>query len=171
MTPSIFGLSGHALTADERAFFRESDPAGYILFGRNVESREQLRRLTDDLREIHGRERLLVSIDQEGGRVARMKPPEWAGFPPGEASARLRKGSRSVSSSASLAATVGSSLWLSAQARPCPGMCLTHPVTPARASPSSTARPSAATCIGSQPRARSPITSCVPGCRTSSSGR
>ena len=55
MTPSIFGLSGHALTADERAFFRESDPAGYILFGRNVESREQLRRLTDDLREIHGR--------------------------------------------------------------------------------------------------------------------
>ena len=57
MTPSIFGLSGHALTADERAFFRESDPAGYILFGRNVESREQLRRLTDDLREIHGMSR------------------------------------------------------------------------------------------------------------------
>jgi beta-N-acetylhexosaminidase len=89
MTPAIFGLSGLELTADERAFFRESDPAGYILFGRNVENREQLRKLTDALREIHGRERLLVSIDQEGGRVARMKPPEWASFPPGEAFAKL----------------------------------------------------------------------------------
>lgn len=89
MTPAIFGLAGHALTADERAFFRDADPAGYILFGRNVETRAQLRALTDELRAIHGRERLLVSIDQEGGRVARMKPPEWEAFPPGEAFARL----------------------------------------------------------------------------------
>jgi beta-N-acetylhexosaminidase len=89
MTPAIFGLAGHALTADERAFFRDADPAGYILFGRNVADRAQLRALTDDLRAIHGRERLLVSIDQEGGRVARMKPPEWEAFPPGEAFARL----------------------------------------------------------------------------------
>jgi beta-N-acetylhexosaminidase len=89
MTPAIFGLSGHALTADERAFFRESDPAGYILFARNIENREQLRKLTDALREIHGRERLLISVDQEGGRVARMKPPEWASFPPGEVFAKL----------------------------------------------------------------------------------
>ncbi|HSG34081.1 MAG TPA: beta-N-acetylhexosaminidase [Sphingomonadaceae bacterium] len=84
MIPAIFGLSGTSLTADERAFFRDCDPAGYILFGRNVENRTQLRALTDSLREIHGRERLLVSIDQEGGRVARMKPPEWLAFPPGE---------------------------------------------------------------------------------------
>ena len=89
MTPAIFGLSGPTLTDDERAFFREADPAGYILFGRNVQDRPQLRALTDDLREIHGRERLLVSIDQEGGRVARMKPPEWEAFPPGEAFAKL----------------------------------------------------------------------------------
>jgi beta-N-acetylhexosaminidase len=89
MTPAIFGLSGPTLTDDERAFFREADPAGYILFGRNVHDRAQLRALTDDLRAIHGRERLLVSIDQEGGRVARMKPPEWEAFPPGEAFARL----------------------------------------------------------------------------------
>jgi len=89
MTPAIFGLAGHALTDDERAFFRDADPAGYILFGRNVETRAQLRALTDELRAIHGRERLLVSIDQEGGRVARMKPPEWEEFPPGEAFARL----------------------------------------------------------------------------------
>jgi len=89
MIPAIFGLSGPRLTADERAFFRESDPAGYILFGRNVQDRAQARALTDELRAIHGRERLLVSIDQEGGRVARMKAPEWPLYPPGEAFERL----------------------------------------------------------------------------------
>lgn len=81
MLPAIFGLSGPELTDSERAFFRDCDPAGYILFGRNIESREQLRALTDSLREIHGRDRLLVSIDQEGGRVARMKPPKWSEYP------------------------------------------------------------------------------------------
>ncbi|WP_324828233.1 beta-N-acetylhexosaminidase [Qipengyuania zhejiangensis] len=89
MTPAIFGISGLALTPDERAFFKEADPAGYILFARNCETREQLRRLTDDLREIHGRDRLIVSIDQEGGRVVRMKPPEWPRYPAGEAFAKL----------------------------------------------------------------------------------
>ena len=89
MTPAIFGLSGLTLSDDERAFFRDADPAGYILFGRNIESREQVRALTDDLRTIHGRERLLISIDQEGGRVARMKPPVWPAYPPGEAFDRL----------------------------------------------------------------------------------
>ncbi|MBC2668310.1 beta-N-acetylhexosaminidase [Novosphingobium piscinae] len=89
MVPAIFGLSGPRLTADERAFFADADPAGYILFGRNIESRDQLRALTDDLRAIHGRERLLVTIDQEGGRVARMKPPVWPAFPTGEAFDRL----------------------------------------------------------------------------------
>ena len=67
MTPAIFGLSGTALTADERAFFIESDPAGYILFARNIETREQVRALTDDLRSLHGRDKLLISVDQEGG--------------------------------------------------------------------------------------------------------
>ena len=89
MIPAIFGLAGLTLTDDERAFFRDADPAGYILFGRNVESRAQLRALTDDLRAIHGREKLLICIDQEGGRVARMKPPEWLAFPPGEVFDRL----------------------------------------------------------------------------------
>ena len=84
MTPAIFGLSGTALSGGERAFFREADPAGYILFGRNIENRAQLRALTDDLRALHGRKRTFICIDQEGGRVARMKPPEWLAFPPGE---------------------------------------------------------------------------------------
>lgn len=89
MTPAIFGLSATVLSADERAFFREADPAGYIVFGRNVESREQLRALTDALREIHGRDRLLITIDQEGGRVQRMKPPVWNAYPAGAVFDRL----------------------------------------------------------------------------------
>lgn len=89
MTPAIFGLSGLTLTADERAFFADADPAGYILFGRNVENRDQLRALTDELRAIHGREKLLITIDQEGGRVARMKPPVWQAYPAGAMFDRL----------------------------------------------------------------------------------
>lgn len=89
MTPAIFGLSALTLSADERAFFGDADPAGYILFGRNIESREQVRALTDELRSLHGRDKLLISIDQEGGRVARMKPPVWPAYPTGEAFDRL----------------------------------------------------------------------------------
>ncbi len=89
MIPAIFGLSGTVLGADERAFFRDADPAGYIIFGRNVESRAQLRALTDELRAIHGRDQLLITIDQEGGRVARMKPPVWAPYPAGAAFDRM----------------------------------------------------------------------------------
>lgn len=89
MTPAIFGLAGPRLSDDERAFFRDADPVGYILFQRNCEDREQLRALTDDLRAIHGRDRLFVSIDQEGGRVARMKPPAWPKYPAGELFDRL----------------------------------------------------------------------------------
>lgn len=85
MIPAIFGCSGLTLTANERAFFREADPAGYILFGRNCDNPEQLRALTDELRALHGRDRLLISIDQEGGRVARLRPPHWAAYPAGEA--------------------------------------------------------------------------------------
>jgi beta-N-acetylhexosaminidase len=85
MIPAIFGLSGLTLTDDERAFFRDSDPAGYILFGRNIENREQLRRLTDELRSLDGRTNLPILIDQEGGRVARMRSPEWPNFPSGAA--------------------------------------------------------------------------------------
>jgi beta-N-acetylhexosaminidase len=89
MHAAIFGLSGLALTADERDFFSDCDPAGYILFARNCAGREQMRALTDALRSLHGRDDLPILIDQEGGRVARMKPPEWPAFPPGEAFARL----------------------------------------------------------------------------------
>jgi beta-N-acetylhexosaminidase len=89
VVPAIFGLSGHRLTDDERAFFRDADPAGYILFGRNIDTVEQVRALTDALRALHGRERLLICIDQEGGRVARMRPPIWPEYPAAAAFDRL----------------------------------------------------------------------------------
>lgn len=89
MIPAIFGLSGLALSAEERAFFRDADPAGYILFGRNIDNREQVRALTDALREIHGRDRLLITIDQEGGRVVRMKPEDGSAWPAGSMFDRL----------------------------------------------------------------------------------
>lgn len=85
MTPAIFGLSGTVLSPGELAFFREADPAGYILFGRNIESRDQIRALTDSLRAIHGRDKLLITIDQEGGAVTRMKAPQWPSYPAGAA--------------------------------------------------------------------------------------
>lgn len=89
MKPVIFGLSGLTLNDDERAFFADSVPAGYILFGRNIDTREQMRALTDSLRALHGDDRLPILIDQEGGRVSRMKPPHWSAFPSGAAFDRL----------------------------------------------------------------------------------
>ncbi|MBJ7444858.1 MAG: beta-N-acetylhexosaminidase [Sphingobium sp.] len=89
MKPVIFGLSGATLTPDERAFFADSQPAGYILFRRNIVDRAQLRALTDDLRALHGRDDLLIMIDQEGGRVARMQAPVWPTFPAGALFDRL----------------------------------------------------------------------------------
>ena len=85
MKPVIFGLSGLSLTDDERAFFREAEPLGYILFKRNCENPAQMRALTDDLRALSGRDDLPILIDQEGGRVARMQPPVWPAFPAGAA--------------------------------------------------------------------------------------
>jgi beta-N-acetylhexosaminidase len=85
MKPVIYGLSGLALTADERAFYKDADPCGYILFKRNVQDRAQLRALTDSLRELSGRDDVPILIDQEGGKVQRMAPPEWPDFPAGPA--------------------------------------------------------------------------------------
>jgi beta-N-acetylhexosaminidase len=82
MKPVIFGIAGECLSEAERAFFKECEPAGYILFHRNCVDRVQVRALTDELRELHGCDNLLIMVDQEGGRVARMKPPVWPQFPP-----------------------------------------------------------------------------------------
>jgi beta-N-acetylhexosaminidase len=89
MQAAIYGIEGLEPTADERSFFRDAEPAGFILFRRNCENQDQLLRLTDSLREIGGRDDVPILIDQEGGRVARMRPPEWPAFPAAEKFANL----------------------------------------------------------------------------------
>ncbi|HEY0213619.1 MAG TPA: glycoside hydrolase family 3 N-terminal domain-containing protein [Paenirhodobacter sp.] len=85
---TILGCSGLTLGADERAFFRDANPWGFILFGRNVDNPDQLRRLTDDLRGAVGRD-AVVFIDQEGGRVQRLRAPYWREWlPPLEQASR-----------------------------------------------------------------------------------
>lgn len=77
---AVFGCEGPSLDAWERAFFRETEPYGFIVFARNVADPEQLRRLTGELRESVGRE-APVLVDQEGGRVQRLRPPHWSELP------------------------------------------------------------------------------------------
>jgi beta-N-acetylhexosaminidase len=89
MQAAIYGPEGLELTREERRFFKDADPAGFILFKRNCEDPEQLQRLTDSLRELTGRVDLPILIDQEGGRVARMRPPVWPAFPAAEKFANL----------------------------------------------------------------------------------
>ncbi len=79
---TILGCAGPELTADERAFFRDADPLGFILFARNVDTPESTRRLTEDLRSSVARADAPILIDQEGGRVARLRPPHWRKAPP-----------------------------------------------------------------------------------------
>jgi beta-N-acetylhexosaminidase len=83
MQPTFVGLEGLTISAAERALFRAADPAGYILFKRNVDTPEQVRALTAALTDMAGRA-LPILIDQEGGRVARLRPPHWPEFPTGE---------------------------------------------------------------------------------------
>ncbi len=79
---AIMGCAGPDLTSDERAFFRDADPLGFILFARNVDTPERTRRLVDDLRSSVARSDAPVLIDQEGGRVARLRLPHWRKAPP-----------------------------------------------------------------------------------------
>lgn len=77
---AIFGLEGTRPTAEEKRFFADADPFGFILFARNVDTPDQVRALVADLREAVGRD-APVLIDQEGGRVRRLKPPHWRDAP------------------------------------------------------------------------------------------
>jgi beta-N-acetylhexosaminidase len=81
----IFGVAGLALSEAERLFFAEADPLGFILFARNCHDRPQLQALVNELRGAVGRADAPVLIDQEGGRVQRLKPPHWRAAPPSAA--------------------------------------------------------------------------------------
>lgn len=78
---TILGSEGHVVTGWEKLFFRDVDPFGFIVFARNVDTPDQLRRLTSDLRDAVGRD-APVLIDQEGGRVQRMRRPHWREYLP-----------------------------------------------------------------------------------------
>jgi len=86
----IVGLSGKRLLRSEVLFLRDANPWAVILFARNVKDPDQLRRLTGDVRDAMGRN-ALIFVDQEGGRVQRLKAPHWRGFPSGDNYARIYK--------------------------------------------------------------------------------
>jgi beta-N-acetylhexosaminidase len=81
---AILGCAGPELTAAEQAFFKAADPLGFIVFARNLVDPAQARRLTSDLRATIGRPDAPVLVDQEGGRVARLKAPHWRHPPAAE---------------------------------------------------------------------------------------
>lgn len=85
----ISGCAGFELTDEEIAFFRDARPWGFILFKRNIQNRQQVSALTAQLRDAIGRPDAPVLIDQEGGRVQRMGPPEWPAYPSGRAFGQL----------------------------------------------------------------------------------
>ena len=78
----ITGLSGLNVSADERAFLKEAQPWGLIIFKRNVNTPQQVTELTNSFRDTVGWA-APVLVDQEGGRVQRLGPPHWPAFPPG----------------------------------------------------------------------------------------
>ena len=79
---AIFGLAGLEISAEERTFFSENEPFGYILFARNVGTAEQLSALTQSLKDLHDDPFLPIFIDQEGGRVQRLRAPLAPDYPP-----------------------------------------------------------------------------------------
>jgi beta-N-acetylhexosaminidase len=85
MAACILGCAGPKLSDAERAFFRQVQPWGFILFRRNIENPDQVRALTEALRACVNRPDAPVLIDQEGGRVQRLGPPHWPVYPPGRA--------------------------------------------------------------------------------------
>jgi beta-N-acetylhexosaminidase len=80
MSPIIFGCQGLELTADEIAFFKDARPFGFILFKRNCQSPDQVKKLTDQMRNLWDEHKIPILIDQEGGRVARLSSPTWTKF-------------------------------------------------------------------------------------------
>lgn len=70
-------ISGFSLTDDEKFLLEKCNPVGITLFSRNIQNKGQIKKLTTELKEVIGRDDILISIDQEGGRVRRLTPPEF----------------------------------------------------------------------------------------------
>ena len=97
--------SGTQLTRDEWRFFQDARPAGLILFQRNCETPEQVAALVASFRDAVGRDNLLLLVDQEGGRVQRLKPPHWRALPPAAAFGALYRDDPERGARAALAAS------------------------------------------------------------------
>ena len=95
-SPVIFGCGGERLSPEEQAFFRATRPLGFILFGRNCTAPQQVRTLVDALRDTVDDAQAPVFIDQEGGRVQRLAPPNWQQRPPARTIGRLDKRDRAL---------------------------------------------------------------------------
>lgn len=96
MKPVIFGLKGASLTRFEKEFFARTQPAGFILFARNIDTPAQVSALTSSLRELVSHTPLLM-VDQEGGRVQRLGSPHWKPLPPVGFYGSLEAGSADIS--------------------------------------------------------------------------
>ena len=85
----ITGLAGTVITPDERAFLRETNPWGLIVFKRNINDKKQVSVLVEEFKSVLGRSEVPILVDQEGGRVQRLGPPHWPKYPAGAVYARL----------------------------------------------------------------------------------
>lgn len=101
----ITGLAGLDITPEEWRFLHETRPAGLILFDRNCSSPAQVKRLIDRFKDAVGRSETLVLIDQEGGRVQRLKPPHWRRLPPAAAFGALYQANAAAGTRAARAAS------------------------------------------------------------------
>jgi beta-N-acetylhexosaminidase len=129
MTPAIFGCEGLTLSPDEAAFFRDANPWGFILFARNLETPAQIRALTQGMRAAVGRD-APVLIDQEGGRVQRLRGPTWREWPaPLDCVARARDPARAMGIAARLIADELHALGIDSNCAPCLDLAqdATHP--------------------------------------------
>jgi beta-N-acetylhexosaminidase len=128
-SPAIFGCDGLTLTADEAAFFRDADPFGFILFARNVDTPDQIRALTAALRDAVGRD-AIITIDQEGGRVQRLRGPAWREWPaPLDTVAAVRDPARAMGIAARVIAHELHALGIDSNCAPCLDLArpATHP--------------------------------------------
>ena len=82
--PVVFGLKNHKLNNKEKEFFKKSNPLGFILFERNCKTFNQTKSLIKDLKKTTSHKNTIIMIDQEGGRVARLKKPDWKLYPSAE---------------------------------------------------------------------------------------
>lgn len=129
MTPAIFGCEGLTPTPDEAAFFRDSDPFGFIVFARNIDTPDQVLRLTTALRDCVGRA-APVLVDQEGGRVQRLRAPHWREWlPPMDTVARAADPVRAMFLQSRIMADELRAVGIDANCAPCADVAVdvTHP--------------------------------------------